>query len=62
MSQIINIRPVPGEGINRLVLATFRGGEAQGTNANELKKRNNGAGVLHFVLCLQLVSCVNYFP
>lgn len=28
-----------------LVLATFRGSEAQWTNVNELRKRNNGAGV-----------------
>lgn len=45
MSQIIDIRPIPGERMDRLVLATFRGSEAQWTNVNELRKRNNGAGV-----------------
>ena len=39
MSQIIDIRPVPGEGIDRLVLAAFRGSEAQWTNVNELRKQ-----------------------
>ena len=45
MSQIIYIRTAPGEGIDRLVLATFRGSEAQWTNVNELRKDNNGASV-----------------